>query len=300
MSEFLRLIRPIAITDAILTSNIAETGSEYASNATYAAGDVVIATADDGFKHSYESLVDANVGNALTDETRWLDLGPTNRWAMFDDVVGTTTTGAAGIDVSIAVSGRVDGLALFNLDATSVQVTMTTSAGTVYNETFDLLSDTFITDWFAYFSEEVTYSTELVLTELPLYGDPVVRVQIANTLDVSSCGLFKLGFGRDIGAPLYGASSGIADFSRKETDEFGNTRLIERSYAKRSRFEIVTDSNQVDAIYDLLASFRATPVVWVGAEDFRMTWGFGWPKSWDASLVFVNKSKISLEMEGLI
>lgn len=298
----LRLIRPYSVTTAGLTSNIPETGSEYAANATYALGTMVVNVggANPTFRQ-YESLVSGNVGNPLTDETKWLDSGATNRWAMFDDVVGTITTGASGIDVSVLVNGRVDGLALFNLTATSVQVTMTASGATVYDQTFDLLSDTFITDWFAYFSEDIAYNTSLVLTELPLYANPTIRVRINNTLGDAKCGLMKVGQGRDIGGTQYGAGAGINDYSKKETDpNFGTTSLTERDFAKRSQFELITDSNQVDAIYNILADLRATPVVWIGTKDYQMTWGFGWAKTWNASLVFLNKSKISLEMEGLI
>ena len=55
----------------------------------------------------YESLVAGNTGNALTTRSKWLDLlvQPTAT-AMFDTVNGTATTGASGIDVTVAVDGR--------------------------------------------------------------------------------------------------------------------------------------------------------------------------------------------------
>jgi hypothetical protein len=61
---------------------------------------------------------------------------------MFDQVNGTVTTGAGGtIDVTIAAATRADGLALLGLDASSVQVTVTLSGVTLYDETYALNAD---------------------------------------------------------------------------------------------------------------------------------------------------------------
>ena len=95
----MKILRPFTVTNDNLASNIAETGSEYSAGVPYALADTVINAAGTApTHHSYQSLVAANLGNALTDTSKWLDLGPTNRFAMFDNVNGTATTGAAGID----------------------------------------------------------------------------------------------------------------------------------------------------------------------------------------------------------
>lgn len=219
---------------------------------------------------------------------------------MFDTVNGTTTTNATSINVTVAVTGRADSIGLLGLDAETVQVIMTAGVyGTVYDQTYSLLSDSGITSWYEYFSEDVVYSADLVLTDLPLYTDPSIQVIISKASGTVTCGTMILGQSRDLGAAIYGAQGGIQDYSRKEVDDFGNYTLVERSYAKRNRFKLVSDNTQVDAIFQLLASYRATPALWIGTDDYAMTWVFGWARDWFVEFSMMEQSHISLEIEGL-
>lgn len=297
----MRMIRPYSVTAANLTSNVAITGTEYAAGATYALGDTVInTTGANPTYHEYESLIAGNTGRALDDAAAWLDLGAINRFRMFDQVNGTLTTNATSIDVTIAVTGRADGLALLGLDAETVQVVVTAGAyGTVYNQTYSLIDNDGITSWFDYFSEDVVYSADLVLTDLPLYTNPSIQVIITKPGGTVSCGTMVLGQSIDLGASVYGAQAGIIDYSRKETDDFGNTSLVERSYAKRSRFKLVAPNPRVDAIFRTLAQYRATPAVWVGIESQSATWAYGWARDWYVEFSMMEQSHISLEVEGL-
>lgn len=239
----MRMTRPYSVTAANLTSNVAITGTEYAVSGTYALGATVINTTGTSPTYrEYESLIADNTGNALTDATKWLDLGAINRFRMFDTVNGTTTTNATSINVTVAVTGRADSIGLLGLDAETVQVIMTAGVyGTVYDQTYSLLSDSGITSWYEYFSEDVVYSADLVLTDLPLYTDPSIQVIISKASGTVTCGTMILGQSRNLGAAIYGAQGGIQDYSRKEVDDFGNYTLVERSYAKRNRFKLVSE-----------------------------------------------------------
>ena len=83
----MQFIKPVSISDAtLISSTIAETDySAWSSGTTYALGDKVILTST---HRVYESLQAANTNHNPTEaaSTWWLDIGPTNRWAMFDDV----------------------------------------------------------------------------------------------------------------------------------------------------------------------------------------------------------------------
>ena len=296
----MRMVRPYSVTAANLTSNVSITGTEYASTGTYALGATVInTTGTDPTYHEYESLVADNTGNALTDSSKWLDLGAINRFRMFDSVNGTLTTNASTINVTVAVTGRADGLGLLGLDAETVQVVVTAGVyGTVYDQTYEMVDNDGITSWYDYFTEDVVYSSDLVLTDLPLYTDPSIQVIITKA-GTASCGTMVLGQSIDLGAALYGAQAGIIDYSRKETDDFGNTSLVERSYAKRSRFKLKTDNTRVDSIFRTLAQYRATPALWVGVEDQSATWAYGWARDWYVEFSMMEQSHISLEIEGL-
>lgn len=297
----MQMVRPLTISNSNLTSNVAlDDGAEYSATATYALGDIVIdtASASPTFK-KYESLVASNVGNALTDSAKWLDLGAVNRLRMFDQVNGTVTENASEIDVTVAATTVANGLALFNMDAEQVQVTVTNATGTLYDQTYSLRSTFGITDWYAWFTQEVEFKSDLIVTDLPPNSGTSVQVQITGTGDVS-CGTMVLGKLRDLGTgPFYGARGGITDYSRKTTDDFGNVSLTERAYAKRHTFRSSVPNGDIDGVFNVLAQYRATPVVWIGHEDYSMTSIYGWARDWGIEIAYVNNSILALEIEGL-
>jgi hypothetical protein len=294
------LIRPITVDNSNLTSNVSLTdGPEYSATATYALGAVVIDTASMAPTfHAFESLAAGNLGHALTDASFWLDLGAVNRLAMFDSVIGTATAQASSIDVTVAAASVCNGIAFFNLAAQQVQVTVTNGAGTLYDNIVSLRSTFGIFDWYSWTTQEVEYKSVLILTDLPPNSGTSVRARITGSGTVE-CGTMVLGKLRDLGSTALGTKGGIIDYSRKVTDDFGNTSLVERAFAKRITFDVMAQNGDVDAIFDVLAQYRATPVVWIGSTDYGMTCVYGWARDWGITIAYPLQSLISLEVEGL-
>lgn len=302
MSEF-KMVRPVAITGSNLMSNIPETGNEFSPNVGYGKGaQVLYSLGASATHHRYESLVANNLGNALTDDTKWLDLGATNRWAMFDGANGTQSQWPSTIDVTIPVIGRVDALGLLNLDAEEVQVTMTVGGVVVFDQTLNLVSTENITDWFAYFSEDIVYRNDIVVTDLPLFTNPTVRVQARKDSGTVGIGQMVLGQTRTLGEVVYGgAGIGIQDFSRKVEDaDFGTAELKRRGYAKRGDFKIVMPEVTADSAARLLADYRATNVLWIADEAHSSTIIFGWVKDWGLDFTLWGQSQLTVQIEGII
>lgn len=300
----MKIIRPITIDSSNLVTNIAEDdGPEYSATTAYALDDIVVnASGMSPTHHAYQSLTDGNLGHALSDSAYWLDLGPTNPYRMFDQSIGTVTTGATGIDVTVTSPTRVDGLALFGLDADQVRVIVTNVLlGTVYDQTYSLTSDSGVNTWYDYFTEEIVSVGDLVLTDLPPVNTATVEVIISATGGGAvSAGALILGQTRELGlGAFYGAEGGIIDYSRKTTDDFGNTSLVERSFAKRHSFKSMLDNGEIDAVFTMLAQYRATPVVWVGTDIYEMTWLYGWARDWSIAISYPTQSLLTLEIEGL-
>lgn len=144
----MKLIRPTTLTDVMLTSSTAPENDHpvWASGTAYAVGARVILTAT---HRRYEALVASTGVNPATDPTKWLDLGPTNRWAMFDDRVGTATTRTGSLQVVLA-PGATDGVALIDTNAESATVTLTVSGTTLYIKTQSFnVGGTAIDNWFS-------------------------------------------------------------------------------------------------------------------------------------------------------
>lgn len=301
----MKIVPPIAISDANLTSTVAEdTSSAWNVGTTYVKGNIIHLAST---HRRYESLINSNLGNnpATDDGTKWLDIGPTNRWAMFDTINSTETSNASTIDVTIAATDRVDSVALLGLTASEVQITADYDGGEIYNETFSLTSTDGISDWYAYFFADIAFVSELVVTDLPRFGAMTVQIVISGSGTVA-CGTCVLGLARELGASIYGVRVGNKDFSRKEDDAFGNTILVERPFSKRMDADVVVEgattsevATKVDAIQKVLSRFRATPVVWQASEEYGATTIFGFYRSFEIEIAYPLRSNLTLSIEGL-
>lgn len=299
------IIKPVTVTNDILTSsNVTEDDySEWASGTTYNDGDKVIVI---GTTHKvYESLVGSNVGNDPTtdDGTNWLELSSTNRWKAFDQKISDQVTNLNSIEYQFNdPNSNVTAVSLFGLYGTSVNVTVTDATdGEVYNEDFSLLDNAEIVDWFTYFFAEQGVKTEALFTDIPPYLDSSVEVTVtADTGENAKVGQIVLGFLSNFGLTTYGTSVGIEDYSRKETDAFGNFIITERAFAKLVDYDVRLETEKARNVQNTLAGFRATPLVYIGSKDEALaTIVYGFYRRFDITLEGPAYSFAAIEVEGL-
>lgn len=297
----MKIIRPVQVTDAVLgSSNVPETEPAWVVGTTYAKDAVVRGVAPGNPHGLYLSLQDANVGHAVTDPIWWVEMGPTNRWAMFDGSNSTQTKNPDSIDVVLDTTSRVNSLALLNISAGSVRVMMTDPAeGVVYEQTFGLVSNAGTIDWWSYFFEPISRKTDLIVTDLPPYAGVSIAVELLGFGSTVRIGALVVGLSKEIGDTSMGASVGIQDYSRKEQNPFGDFILVERAYSKRANFTVWVPRNMTDELQRLLASYRATPIVYVGSDDFGSTVVFGFYRDFSISIDYPTHSICSLEIVGL-
>jgi hypothetical protein len=269
----------------------------YSGAATYAALERV----QDNTAHKiYESLVAGNVGNALTDTAKWVEVGSTNRWLMFDQTIGTRTSRAEAIVVQIAPGKVTNSVCLIDINAASARVKMTDpSAGTVYDKTTSLVSDSVITNWYDYFFAPFEYKTQLNLFDLPASGTPTLEITLTNSGGTAECGACVLGVARDIAPVRAGATVGMTDYSKKTQDEWGNFSIVERAFAKRASFKLLVPKNKVDFLQRLMAAIRGTPTVFVASNTYEATTIYGFVKDYDINIAYPDHSEYSLDLEGL-
>lgn len=293
----MKIITPVTITDAMLvSSSIAETDYAAWNAATNYAVDARCILAS---THSvYQRLV-AGV-SAISpdlDSTNWIRVGPTNRWRMFDRATGTVSTGTGSISVTLA-PGMVRGLALLDVTANSVTVTMVNGAETVYTQTISLNSGYGVTTWDTYFFSEIVLKRTVVLTDIPPYAGGEITITLNGTGTVS-VGTVVAGSLFDIGRTRYGVGLGIIDYSKKSTDEFGATNVVERAFAKRMTVPVTVDDEEVDEVARRLALIRATPVVWLGTSKYDQSVIYGFYKDWSINIAYGSVSDCTLTIEGL-
>ena len=293
----MQIIDPVSITDAMLvSSSLPETDyAAWNAGTAYAVGNRVIRTTT----HSvYQRLVAGTTPTVPElDTVNWQRVGPTNRWAMFDQATGTASTGATSITFTIA-PGLVRALALLDLDATSVDIVMTDGASTVYSRTVSLSAGDGVTDWYDYFFAPIVLRRTLVLTDLPPYanGQITITVHGGSTVNV---GTVAVGTLYDVGGTRYGMSLGMVDYSKKDTDAFGATTIVERPFAKRMTVPLAIKPSMVDEVARRLQLLRATPVVWIGVKKYDQSVVYGFFKDWSIDVSYDQVCFGSITIEGL-
>lgn len=296
----MKLIKPIEFqVSHLISSNVTETYPTWSSVTTYAKDAFV-----DHDTHIYQSLVNSNL-NKQPDlfPTDWVLVGPDNTHAMFDNQVSTQTSATSPLNVTIAPGVATNSLAFLNLEnATSLVVNITDgpSGPNIYSKTIGL-DDTPMIDWYMYFFEPYDLKTDVVLTDIPPY------ISSSITMNLVGSGTLKIGnfiYGNvyEIGGTQYGVTSGIRDFSVKQTDDFGNTTFVQRAYSKRMEAEVFVQNSQLNVISRLLTSVRAVPCVWIGTDDTQYSntlVQFGFYKDFNITINYPSYSLCSLQIEGL-
>lgn len=275
----------------------AQSYGAYNPATVYAAGAIVYSAAT---RHEYQSVSDGNVGQALSDPAHWIDLGFINRWRMLDQSNTSQSADLEAISASIAVSGRADSVALLNIVGAAVRVQVETAAdGPIFDESYSLVSDSGVDSWFDYFFEPIVRKGDFIVDTLPLNGDPTITVTLDEPGGLAMIGTLVVGQKRDFGELLYGARVGIQDYSRKVADDFGNYTIVERAFSKRATFRVALDNDQVDAVVAMLSQYRATPVVYIGSDQYASTWIYGFYRDFGNDIDYPTVSYLSLEIEGL-
>jgi hypothetical protein len=240
--------------------------------------------------------------------TSWIKVGATNRWKCFDQSVSSQTSNTTSIVNVLVGTGRVDSVALLNVNAASATITQTDATdGVVYNQTYSLVADSGIQDWYAYFFEPILRITDKVVTDLLPYTNSSISITLTDTGNTVLCGGMVVGMSKDISYMLnnthvgseLGMKLSIQDYSVKQVDTYGNYTILQRSFSKRGNFTAFVESTYVDALQNLLASYRSTPVVYVGSGDYGSTIIYGFYKDFSIDVTYNTKSVLTVEIEGL-
>lgn len=299
----MKVIRPIQITPAkILSSSATEIYPTWSSTTTYALGAKVVYS-----DKIYESLIASNLNKQPdTNATSWLDVGPSNKTAMFDLQVNTQTVTTSSLTVVFQPGSIFNAVSFLNVIGENVTITVrdSPSGSVVYTESVSLDSSSIrVFDWYTYFFEDFDFRTEILFQNIPPYPNGVVEVTVTtNTASTVAIGSTSVGTIVDLGHTQYGLNYGIRDYSVKETDEFGNTKFVQRAFSKRMSPNLMVENTRLNYIGKVLENLRATPTVYIAADDpiYSGTIIFGFIKDWNIEISYPNHSMISIEVDGLI
>jgi len=297
------IIKPATVTAATLTAtNVAETDYAVWSAGTYTLGTRRI------YDHKIYEVVAASttaqpdVGAAAVPAS-WLYVSATNRFKMFDISVGSGTTNASSINVTITPATVCNSVVLFDVDGATAQLIVRTSGGTiVYNQTVSLTDYTGLNSYFNYYFLPIaeTGATELAFIDIPNYSGATFQLIISAGAGTASCGEMIIGQKSVLAVTNFGTSVGIKDYSVKTIDDFGNVSITTRPYSKRADYDVTVETADVGQFNKFLASIRSTPAVYIGDPDRGETIVLGYYRDFNVVLSNPSISECSLSVEGLI
>jgi hypothetical protein len=212
---------------------------------------------------------------------------------------------ANNITYRLIPAQAINSIAVLNI-ASGTQLTVkmispaTGSPGIVYEKIVDLTGLPLAAGWWEWFYGAKIVPSQSILLDLPSYTDCEVEIELLGDSDLA-VGVILVGQQQAFGLGIkYGARVGIQDYSRKETNEFGDTILVQRAFAKRANFDLFLKREEVDSFQNALSTIRATPVLWIGSTQYESTTLFGFYKNFDILISYPNHSDCELEIEGLI
>jgi hypothetical protein len=285
----------------LIYSTATESYSVWSSSTTYALGAKVLYNT-----HIYESLQNSNTNrNPQTAATFWLDLGADNRHAALDSKIGTVTAAPETLSMIVS-SNKVDAITLLNLDAAicTVSVYDLKTYAQIYSNTFGT-SGVDVNDWYQYFFfDPLSKRTQVVLSGLgALYPNTLISIKLTGSATSTvKLGALLAGETESLGVTQYAPKVGIVDYSKKETDEFGNVSVVERPFSKRLSADIYFPNYDLNRIQRFLYSIRAKPVVWIASEDPTYEEAlvvYGFYKDFSTTIAYPSHSLCNLEIEGL-
>jgi hypothetical protein len=295
-----RLIRPVPVVgDAagagpgLVSSSVPIAEPAYSSGGTYAKDAVVY---DPATYLTYQSLIAGNVGKALSDTTAW---GPlkrvVNRWLMFDKVVNSQTSAPEAVTVVIRPGELVNTVGLLNVAGARVTVAQD---GSGYSQTKNLQRHD-VNNWYDWFYEEPIREGDVVFDGIPPYVNSNLTITVESAGGIAAIGCCLLGKARTIGQTAWDLTGGVLSYSTPSTDTFGNVTLVKRDNAKVLNFEVYIPTGFESEVYRLLRQYTDVELMVIGAEDYSMTYAYGFLGQWTVPVTNSGKTA-HIEFRGLV
>jgi hypothetical protein len=258
----------------------------YSGAVTYALDDIVSSISTDSHLR-YQSLAAGNVGNALTDITKWVHYGSpkvttgapynsTNRWKMFDQSYGSQTENAESISLVLTPGVLVTDIAFLNAEGQSIRVQQSVSG---YDETISLQSHG-VDNWYDWYYEELLTEDEAYFENIPPYAASTLTITIAATEGTAKCGVCVIGKSRALGWTQWGMSKEIQNYSRVVENKFGDFEMRRGAIAERLNLDVHLTPGSEGEVFSQMKTHSSEPLVIIGSTDFSLSIMYGFIEAW--------------------
>lgn len=239
---------------------------------SYKKGDEVIVSS---VHRKYRCLVsetfDYPVDGATEDASAtWIDIGPTNKWAMFDDKTTTLTYSDTDFSVTLTPIGLVNTISFFGIDGTiSVNVKVYDGDSVLQHDSdYSLIDISPIYDHYTYYFYQTVYANSYTIEDIPvIYSPKIVITFYGSAMSVGAIPFGQSFFIGDLHAD--GTKSEDIDYSRIEYDEFGELTVIKRPAVNLNTYAVLSDKNTLPYIRSIIGKTRGKNALWIGDVGYN-------------------------------
>jgi hypothetical protein len=238
------------------------------SPAAYANGDEVVKVST---HRRYRSAKDGNIddpelGVTLSPPT-WVDIGPTNKWAMFDKKPSIQSVNGDEIKITIRPGQFTQSISGFNLSGVNtVNVKVIDDAdGETYNEDIEMNDSSRVVGLLSYFTSPIVYKSDFTLTNLPAYRTSNIELTMSGSN--IRAGAILVGDYIQIGRELAGTSYNSNPITIRTPDGFGGFDITRRGVSDTISFKVGYQKPEFEFIRNTLKSIDGLYCVFIGEGD---------------------------------
>lgn len=241
------------------------------------------------------------------DPTRWVDWGPTDRWAPFDAYSSSAVLTSTSLTY-VLQPGYVNALALYGLTGAQYSVTVKDEPGgaTLFTKSDFLLEPPL--GWYEYLFAQPRTLSKVVLTNLPIRPEAEITITVsAATGQPVGIGMIVVGDFVSLsqsgkwGGTEHGSSAEPVTYSYIDVADDGTVTIVRRHKATNLRCRVVMPREDADFAVSLVQQVLDVPVAWVATDQQGYTglttFGIG-----SGSMVYDSFGQASFEIfvKGLI
>lgn len=291
------VLEPLLITAAhIISSNAAESlYPTWSAGTAYTTGQRVFYQGKD-----YEAARNNTGKTPGTSELDWVLIGASNRYAMFDQVLGNPTVAPLDLDVTIDPPGTFNALRLEDIRGRTVQVIVTEGMDTLYTRTDSLVDNSTVDSAYEYVFSPISYRTDYTLLDLPHAPMGQLRVVVDNDADQAQIGELVCGVQSEVGVTNFGTSVGIKSYSRRERDQFGNVIRTVRRPTKRVTYDVTVPTISIEAVRKRFERLESRLTLFVGDVNRPETVVLGYYEDFGIPIESPSISTCTIDVEGII
>jgi hypothetical protein len=228
---------------------------------TYAKGDIVIELAT---HLEYESQDDGNTA-PLTDNAKWVLLGPSNLYRAFDVLRNTKAAGPSGTSFTVTPGKRIDAIGLAGLIADRVEISLEVGGEEVWSHS-EGLSTRNTQSWSDYFFGAFNFRSSTAVFNIPKYSGAVITITLYRSTGNVEVGSIFINEAVYLGELEVDPNVDRRNFSTIDRKPTGELRLIRRRTIPTNDWTVFCPKNRLSKVKPLPDELNAVPAMWVGLE----------------------------------